>query len=177
MDVWRDIFVPIWMLWAILAAVAAQRLSELVIARRNTRRLLARGAQEVGGRHYPIIIACHASWMVALAFWVWRYQPALNAAFLVVYLLLQVARVWTMASLGRYWTTRIITVADAPLVRRGPYRYLRHPNYVIVVLEVIVLPLVFGAWPLALVFSLLNAIVLMVRVRVENAVLVERTTV
>ena len=93
---------------------------------------------------------------------------------MAAFLALQAARVWVLATLGRYWTTRIITLPDAPLVRRGPYRFVRHPNYLIVAAEIAVLPLVFGAWQIALVFSILNLLLLSHRIRRENAALAGR---
>ena len=157
----------------ILALVAVQRLIELVIARHNTERLLARGGREVGAGHYPLFIALHASWLVAIALTtpVFR-QP--NWALIAVFALLQLARVWVVTTLGPYWTTRIITVDDAPLVRRGPFRFVRHPNYWIVCAEIAVLPLAFGNWPVALIWSGLNAALLSHRIKVETTVLASR---
>ncbi len=162
--------------WLILFAVAAQRLLELRIAQKNTRALLARGAVEVGAAHYPFIVAVHVLWLMAIAIWVVRTAVTIAPIWLIAYVALQGARLWVMRSLGPYWTTRIISVPDAPLVRRGPYRYLQHPNYAVVVAEIAVLPMVFGAWPLALVFSLLNAAVLWVRLRSEAMTLRQRVS-
>ena len=153
--------------------VALQRLGELMLSRRNTRRLLEQGGIEHGARHYPLIVAVHLAWLTALALWI-DADTAPNWLFLTLYLALQPVRVWILWSLGRYWTARVITVPDAPLVRRGPYRFLRHPNYVIVVAEIAVLPLVFGAWELALGFTLANLAVLRHRIAVENAALAGR---
>jgi methyltransferase len=155
----------------ILGAVTAQRLAELLIARRNTRRLLAQGAVESGAEHYPLIVGLHAAWLIGLWALAWDRPP--NLVLLGVYGLLQVLRVWTMASLGARWTTRIITLPGAPRVRRGPYRYLPHPNYLVVAAEILVLPLVFGLAAYAVVFSLLNASVLAVRIRAESRALKE----
>jgi methyltransferase len=158
--------VPQW----IVLAVALQRLAELAYARRNTRRLLAGGGTESGARHMPLIVAVHLGWLAALFFLVPAGAP-LSYPLLAVYAALQLARLWVIASLGRYWTVRVITVPGALPVRRGPYRLCRHPNYLIVAAEIAVLPLAFGAWEIALVFSLLNAAVLAHRIRVENAAL------
>jgi methyltransferase len=161
--------VPHWL----VALVTLERMIELLLSRRNTARLLASGAQEVGADHYLLIVAVHAGWIVSL----WMTVPAsapISWLWLVVYLALESGRAWVMVTLGRYWTTRIIHVADAPLVRGGPYRFLRHPNYVVVCGEIAVLPLVFGLWQIALVFSLLNAAVLAWRIRVENTALATR---
>ncbi|TAL03424.1 MAG: hypothetical protein EPO08_04240 [Rhodospirillaceae bacterium] len=177
MGLWRTLEVPAWLPWTILVLVAAQRFLELLISRRNTARLLAQGAREVAGGHYPLLIGLHVLWLGALALWMWPRPPVLNVPCTGAYILLQAARAWTMLSLGPYWTTRIITLPGAPLVRRGPYRFIRHPNYAIVILEVAVLPLALGAWPVAVVFSPLNAIVLGIRIRAENAALAGRAAV
>lgn len=169
--------VPLWFSYAILGLVAVQRLGELVIARRNTRALLARGAIEIGASHYPFIVAVHAAWLAALIVWVAREAPAVNLPLLIVFVALQACRLWILGSLGPYWTTRIITLPGAPLVLRGPYRFVRHPNYIVVVLEIAVLPLVFGAGMIAAAFSALNAAVLTVRIRAENQALAARRDV
>lgn len=160
-------------LWPVVGLVVAQRLVELAYARRNSRRLVAEGGVEVGARHYPAIVALHAAWLVALAITVPADTPA-NLPLLAVFIALQGARLWVLASLGRYWTTRVITVPDAPLVRRGPYRYMRHPNYLVVTAEIAVLPLVFGAWQIAAIFFALNLALLAHRIRVEDAALAPR---
>lgn len=157
----------------ILGAVAAARLLELFYARRNTARLMAQGAQEVGAGHYPLIVALHLAWLASLALFV-PANAAAEPLLLLFFLLTQGLRLWVLVSLGRYWTTRIITLPGVPLIRRGPYRYLRHPNYLVVVLEIALLPLCFGAWELAVIFSLLNGVLLYWRIRTENAALAER---
>lgn len=153
----------------ILALVTAQRLGELVLARRNTRRLLARGAVEAAPEHYPVIVGLHAAWLAGLWWWGWDRPPALG--WLAAYIVLQALRVWTLLSLGEHWTTRIIVLPGAPLVRRGPYRFLPHPNYVVVAGEIAVLPLVFHMPLFAAVFSLLNASILWIRIRAEDRAL------
>jgi methyltransferase len=154
---------------AILALVTAQRLGELVLARRNTARLLARGATESGAGHYPLIVGLHAAWLGGL--WLLAWDRPANLAWLGVFLALQALRVWVIASLGERWTTRIITLSGAPLVRRGPYRFLSHPNYVVVAGEMLVLPLVFGLVAYGLLFFAFNAAALWIRIRAENAAL------
>jgi methyltransferase len=157
----------------LLGFVVLQRLVELVIAQRNTRRLLAEGAHEVGGDHYPLFILLHGSWLIALALVVpWATEP--SWPLIGVFLVLQGLRVWVVASLGRFWTTRIIVLEGAPLLRRGPYRWLDHPNYWVVVGEIAVFPLAFDAWHIALVWSALNALLLRHRIRAENAALAGR---
>lgn len=153
----------------ILALVTAQRLGELAMARRNTARLLAAGGIEIGAGHYPIIVALHAAWLTGLWLLAWN-RPA-NLGWLALYALLLGLRLWVLAALGARWTTRIIVVPGETLVRKGPYRFLAHPNYLVVAGEVAVLPMVFGLPPYAILFSVLNAAVLWIRIRVENAAL------
>ena len=154
---------------AILAFVTLQRLAELIVSQRNTKRLLADGAQEHGAAHYPLLVALHAAWLAAL--WWWAPGCAVDLRLLALFALLQLGRIWVIATLGPRWTTRIIVKPAAPLVRAGPYRFVNHPNYWIVAAEIAVLPLVFGLIALALVFSLLNLVILAVRIRAENAAL------
>jgi methyltransferase len=158
----------------LLLLATLQRLIELVIANRNTRALLADGAYEVGRGHYPAIVFLHVAWLMTL----WAFLLAGLVQFqlwaALAYLAVQGLRLWTVVSLGRYWTTRIIVVPDAPLVRTGPYRFMRHPNYLVVTLEIALLPLALGSWPLALGFSVVSAILLAWRIRVENATLIDR---
>ena len=154
---------------AILALVTLQRLGELFLSNRNTRRLLERGAHEVAPGHYPLIVAVHVLWLAAL----WWFAPGrpIDGFWLAIFVLLQIARIWVIATLGERWTTRIIILPDAPLVARGPYRWVNHPNYLVVISEIAVLPLVWGLWPVALLFSALNAAVLSIRIREENRAL------
>ncbi len=154
---------------AVLALVTAQRLAELALARRNTRRLLAQGAREVGARHYPLIVGLHALWLAGL--WILAWARPVALPWLALFLLLQAGRVWVLASLGGRWTTRIIVLPGAPLVRRGPYRWLRHPNYWVVAGEILVLPLAFGLPWYGAVFTLLNLAVLSMRIREEETAL------
>jgi methyltransferase len=158
-----------WPAYLVLALATLQRLGELLLAERNTRRLLAKGAHEVGRGHYPFIVAIHAGWLVAL--WLLGPGPPIHVWPLVVYVALQAARVWVIATLGERWTTRIIVLPGAPLVRSGPYRWLDHPNYLIVAAEIAILPLVFGLPAVAAFFSVLNGVALWVRIREENKAL------
>lgn len=157
----------------IVLLVAAQRLAELAVAQRNTRRLRAEGAREEGARHYPLFVLLHAAWLAAL-FVLTPADAAVDPWLLAVFVALQAGRVWVIASLGRYWTTRIITLPGAPLVRRGPYRWLRHPNYLVVAGELAALPLAFGQVGLAVLFSLLNLPLTLHRIRMEEAALKPR---
>ena len=158
-----------WPAYAILFFVLLQRLSELQIARANTARLLAAGAYEHAPGHYPLIVAVHAGWLASL-FWL---APGQDIHWLLfgLFLLLQAGRLWVLRTLGPRWTTRIIVLPGAPLVTGGPFRFVRHPNYLVVIGEIAVLPLVFGLWQVALVFSILNAIVLTIRIRAEMGAL------
>jgi methyltransferase len=160
-------------LWVVLALVATQRLIELVYSARNTRQLLARGGTEVGAVQYPFFVLLHAAWLVCIAVFVPAATPP-NWWLLGLYAILQPLRVWTIATLGPYWTTRIITLPDAPLVRSGPYRVVRHPNYVVVCAEIAILPLAFGAVEIAIIFSILNASLLSWRIRTEERALLAR---
>lgn len=158
----------------LLAYVTLERLLELVLARRNTRALLAEGAYEVGRGHYPLLVGLHVLWLLSLWALLAAGEAHLVPAAAIAYGAMQLLRLWTVASLGRYWTTRILVVPNAPLVRRGPYRFLRHPNYLVVVLEIALLPLALGSWRLALGFSIANAGALVWRIRVEDATLAAR---
>jgi methyltransferase len=153
----------------ILGLVTLQRLGELWLANRNTRRLLANGAHEVAASHYPLIVIVHALWLATL-WWLAPPRP-IDSFWLALFVLIEFARIWVLASLGTRWTTRIIVLPNAPLVRRGPYRWVNHPNYLVVTAEIAVLPLVFGMSQIALLFTLLNAAVLTIRVREENRAL------
>jgi len=156
----------IWPGVAVLAFVTMQRLIELPVARRNTARLLAAGAHEVAPGHYPLLVALHVAWLASL----WWLAPArpIHLVLLGLFVLVEAMRVWVLQSLGDRWTTRIIVVPGEQLVARGPYKYLDHPNYLVVIAEIAVLPMMFGLWQVALLFSLLNAAVLTIRIRAEN---------
>lgn len=153
----------------ILGFVTAQRLAELVIARRNTAALLARGAVEASPGHYPLIVALHASWLGTL-WWLAPGRPVVWPL-MAVFAILQLLRLWVLATLGTRWTTRIIVLPDAPLVCGGPFRFVRHPNYLVVALEIALLPLAFGLLSHAVIFSLANAAVLAIRIRAEEKAL------
>jgi methyltransferase len=153
----------------VLALVTLQRLSEVVIANSNTRALIAKGGVETGAAHYPVMVLLHASWLASL--WWFGWNNPIVWSLLAVYGALQFFRIWILATLGRRWTTRIITVPGETLVARGPYRFVKHPNYLLVLLEVPLLPLALNLPWLALLFGLLNIAMLIWRIRVENAAL------
>ncbi len=157
----------------IVGLVALQRLGELVLSNYNTKRLLARGAREVGGGHYPVMVLLHLSWLVAMVA-LTPLDTWPNWWLIGAFVVLQLLRVWVLATLGPYWTTRVITLDSAPLITGGPFRYVRHPNYWIVAAEIAVLPLAFGRWEIAIVWSILNALLLRHRIAVEGAALAPR---
>jgi methyltransferase len=159
-----------------VSLVAAQRLLELVLARHNERLARAKGAVEGGRAHYPFVVALHSLWLVStLVEGILRGPelPVLWPVPLALFLLVQPLRYWAIFSLGESWNTKILVVPGTKPIRRGPYRYLNHPNYVVVVVEILAFPLVFGAWISALVFTALNAALLYVRIREENRALAE----
>jgi methyltransferase len=151
----------------LLGLVTLGRLGELRLARRNTAGLVARGAVELAPGHYPAIVLLHTAWLGAL--WGFGWDQPVNPIWFAVFAVLQIGRVWVLGTLGSRWTTRILIVPSERLVARGPYRFVSHPNYVVVVGEIAVLPLCLGLPWLAVLFTLLNAAVLTVRIRAENA--------
>jgi methyltransferase len=153
----------------ILGLVTLQRAGELVVSHYNTRRLLARGGVEAAPRHYPLVVAVHAAWLISL--WVFGRNQPVNIVALLFYLVLQGLRFWVMWTLGPRWTTRIIVLPEQPLVSAGPYRFLSHPNYAVVAGEIATLPLMLGLPLLAALFTMLNAVVLAIRIRAENRAL------
>jgi methyltransferase len=153
----------------VLGFVTLQRGAELLLARRNARDLLASGAIEASPGHYPLLVGLHAAWLAGL--WLWGWNAEIRLGWLAAFAILQLLRLWVIVSLGRRWTTRIIVTPRAPLSHQGPYRFLAHPNYLVVTGEIAVLPLAFGLPLYALLFSLANAAVLAVRIRAENAAL------
>ena len=159
----------VWPAIAILGFVTLQRLVELPLARKNTAQLLANGGYEVAPGHYPLIVALHAAWLITL----WWLAPgqSIHLPFLALFALLELGRIWVLRTLGQRWTTRIIVVPGEELVTRGPYRFLHHPNYLIVIGEIAVLPLVFGLVEVSLLFTILNAIILTIRIRAEGRAL------
>lgn len=156
-------------IYAILVFVTLQRLAELAIARSNTMRLKERGGVEHAPGHYPFMVMVHSGWLAGL----WWFAPGqlIQPVWLILFFIMQAGRVWVLATLGRRWTTRIITVPGEVLVSKGPYRFISHPNYVIVVVEIATLPMAFGLYLFATIFSLLNALILFIRIRAENSAL------
>lgn len=159
-------------LYVIVAFLVVQRLVELRIAHRNQRALFSKGAIEVGREHYSLIVALHAGWLLALLLTIPPEAPA-SKPLLACFVLLQVGRLWVLVTLGSRWTTRVILLPGAELVRSGPYRFLKHPNYVIVSLELAIVPLIFSAWLVAAAATVLNLLVLRTRIRAENQALAD----
>ncbi|MDQ0208463.1 isoprenylcysteine carboxyl methyltransferase family protein [Alkalicoccobacillus murimartini] len=161
--------------YVFIAVVIVQRLAEVGVARSNERWMKDQGAFEAGASHYPVMVAMHCCFFVSLLVevtWIktsswtlWSVVP------LAIFLVAQMIRVWALVSLGKFWNTKIIVLPGAEPVKRGPYRWIRHPNYVVVIAEVLLLPLIFQAYFTAVVFSLLNAAMLMVRIKAEEEAL------
>lgn len=158
-----------WLTLAILSLVTLQRIAELLLSARNTARLRRRGAYEMCADHYPLIVGLHAAWLGGL--WLLAWDRAADLAFLGAFMILQGLRIWVLATLGPRWTTRIIVVPGEQLITSGPYRFARHPNYWVVAGEIICLPLVFGLIGYAAAFGVLNALLLWLRIRQEDAAL------
>ena len=158
-----------WTNITILSLVTLQRLVELYIARRNTTRLLANGGFEVGSNHYPFVVVLHAIWLAGLWYLVLKLE--VSWPWIFAYLVLEAARGWIIAALGSRWTTRIIVVPGETLVDEGPYKFFRHPNYMIVAGEIFILPMAFGLWWYAILFAALNAAMLYWRIRAEDEAL------
>ncbi|GAE37619.1 isoprenylcysteine carboxyl methyltransferase family protein [Halalkalibacter akibai] len=161
-----------------IALVIIQRVIEVVIANRNAKWIKAQGGYEVGKAHYKYIVALHGVFFLSLlvevslvnkSFMLWSIIP------LVFFLVAQVGRVWALSSLGRFWNTRIMVLPGAKVVAKGPYQYLRHPNYAIVITELACLPLIFQAYWTAIIFTVLNAVILTTRIKVEERALEEVT--
>ncbi len=163
---------PMSPLYIVVGFLVLQRLAELAVARRNHRALVAAGALEFGKRHYPAFVALHAGWLLALLATVDPRTPV-SIPLLAVFVLLECGRVWVIVTLGSRWTTRVMVVPGEKRIRSGPYRYVNHPNYLIVCGEIAVVPLMFGAWLLAIIAFVLNLLVLRTRLRVENQALSE----
>jgi methyltransferase len=160
-------------LWIVLTLVAVQRVVELAYARANTTRLLRRGGIEVGASHYPLFVLLHAAWLASMAAFI-PEATLPNWWLLAIFAGLQAMRIWIVASLGPYWTTRVVTVPGEALIRHGPYRFFRHPNYLVVCGEIALLPLAFNAVAIAVAFSILNLALLSWRIRVEDRALAQR---
>ena len=165
------------MFYIILSIIIIQRLTELVIAKRNEKWLRKQGAVEYGQEHYKYIVLLHTMFFVSMLIeYNFRERhldfSVINYLFLVIFILLQIMRIWVLISLGKYWNTKILRIPDSELISKGPYRYFKHPNYIIVVCEIFVIPLIFDLYYTSVIFSVLNAVMLKVRIKEENKVLV-----
>ena len=164
---------------AVVAVVALQRLLELGLSSRNESRLRARGGVEAGGSHYPWMVALHAGLLVSGPVEVWLlgrpFLPALSAVMAFLLVAATALRYWTIRTLGERWTTRVIYLPDSEPVTDGPFRLVRHPNYLAVMVEIVALPLLHTGWVTALVFGGFNALLLKERIRVEQKALTEHT--
>lgn len=166
------------MSYLFILIVIFQRFAELIVARRNERWLLAQGAYEVGAKHYPHMLALHTSFFIVLLLEITWKKPSLSPLFPIFFLLfviVQGLRIWCIHSLGRFWNTKIFILPDAPVIRKGPYRFMRHPNYCIVSLEILLLPFMLQAYFTAFIFTVLNAIILSVRIPIEERALRQAT--
>jgi len=157
-------------LYGLIGFIVVQRLAELAYAKANTARLLAHGAVETGAKTYPLFILLHGGWLAAMLLFIDPETPA-SLPLAALFAALQGLRLWVIVTLSGRWTTRIIVPPGKPRITRGPYRFMRHPNYAVVIAEIAVTPLIFGAWELALVFSALNLALIIHRIVQENAAL------
>lgn len=158
----------------VITIVILQRLVELIIARRNEKWMLRQGAYEAGARHYPLMVVMHIAFFLSLLLEVSivnRVLSPLWIVLLILFLIAQIARIWCLTSLGKFWNTKIIILPGVNVVKKGPYQFMRHPNYVIVTTELLVLPLLFSAYFTAIIFSLLNLWMLSVRIPTEEKAL------
>ena len=157
--------------------VILQRLIELVVARRNEKAMFAQGAYEVGASHYPYMILLHVGFLMSLMIEVMYYKvfEFTHIVFLVLFIVVQIVRVWCLVSLGPFWNTKIIILRNARVVSKGPYKYIRHPNYLVVCLEIVLLPVMFGAYFTAILFTILNFIMLSIRIPLEEEALKHAT--
>jgi methyltransferase len=161
--------------YLLILAVGVERLAELIVSKRNARWAFAHGGKEFGRPHYPVMVAIHTALLLGCVVEVWAldrpFLPWLGWPMLALAVLTQALRWWCITTLGRRWNTRVIVLPEAPLVRLGPYRWLHHPNYVAVVVEGFALPLIHTAWLTAVCFTVANALLLTVRISVENSAL------
>lgn len=164
--------------FVLISLVIIQRLIEVAIAKHNEKRMLAQGAYEVGASHYPYMVTMHVCFFISLIVEVFIFDRAISPIFplfLLLFIFVQLLRVWCLASLGSFWNTKIIILPDANVVKSGPYTLMRHPNYVVVCLEILLLPFMFQAYFTGIAFTLLNLAMLSVRIPTEEKALIEAT--
>ncbi len=155
-----------------ISFIIALRLAELIVAKRNEKWLLQNGAVEYGQKHYPLIVALHTCFLLSsIVEYYWVKPNGYSLALIVIYFLLLMFKAWVITSLGKFWNTKIYHIASFPLVKKGPYKFIKHPNYIIVIAEIAIIPLAFNLYYTAVIFSLLNALMLYVRIKEENKAL------
>lgn len=148
------------------------RVAELILAKKNEQWLLQHGAVEYGKEHYPFIVALHVLFFVSLVIeYTSGQNPSYSVLIIVLYFLLILFKAWVIASLGTFWNTKIFRIQSIPSIKKGPYKYIKHPNYLVVVVEIALIPLAFHLYYTAIIFSILNAIMLTIRIKAENRVL------
>ncbi len=159
----------------LMVFIISQRLIELYWANRNTKRLISLGGIEHSPRHYSLIVLLHSSWIVVLLGSLWLTSKIeISAVYFAFFVLLTLFRIWILATLGSFFTTKIISLPGAPLRKTGPYRFFKHPNYVLVVFEIAVVPMIFGFWQIALIWGLANIGILGYRIQQEDLALKDR---
>lgn len=170
--------VGLWLYTGLIALLGVERMYELAMSKRNAAKAFAGGAREYGRRHYRVMTVLHAAFLISCVAEPWLRQRAFPGALgfvaLAFVLLAQALRYWAITTLGDRWNTRVIVMPDAPPITGGPYRFIKHPNYVAVVIELVAVPLVYGSWLTAIAFSLANAALLAVRIRTEEQALGEK---
>tara|TARA_B100000676_G_C17929783_1_gene760216 strand:+ start:174 stop:668 length:495 start_codon:yes stop_codon:yes gene_type:complete len=154
----------------IMIFIILQRFAELLYSNYNTKKLLKNGAKEYNSKHYPLFIILHTCWIVSLVLFI-DHNDKPKTSLIVLFFILQFLRLWVLLTLGKYWTTRIIYLEGTKLVKKGPYKWLKHPNYIIVFFEILILPLAFNSWIIAIIFTIFNTILLLYRISLENKVL------
>lgn len=155
-----------------ISFIVLLRIGELLLSKRNEKWLLQNHAVEYGKKHYPFIVVLHVLFIISMLFEYYTQQPMpCNLFFLILYVILLASKAWVIMSLGKFWNTKIYRIPTAPLIKKGPYKYFKHPNYLIVMVEIFIIPLVFHLYQTALVFSVLNLIMLSVRIGEENKAL------
>lgn len=164
--------------YILIGLVVVQRIMELLLAKKNEKWMLQDGAYEVGANHYKLIVLMHIFFFISLIVEVHFYKREFVSwgyMFLVLFIIAQIMRVWALYSLGRFWNTKIIVLPGAPVIQKGPYKYMRHPNYVVVAMELLALPLLFQAYITAIIFTLLNIALMSIRIPLEEKALREAT--
>ena len=155
-----------------ISFVVLLRIGELIISKRNEKWLLKKGAVEYGSKHYPFIVALHVLFFLSLIFeYTAQQDHSFSLPLIIFYFLLLTFKIWIIASLGKFWNTRIYHIPNMPLIKKGPYKYFKHPNYAVVIAEIAVIPMIFHLYTTAIVFTLLNLMMLFVRIKEENKIL------